>query len=719
MTRINVGIFDEIRKGNKARPMGSAMFEVGETLGSRGNVKAKRLKKGGTLFLHAVTAPSEDAGILDLTLKGHKLKNVEGMFSKSDPFFEISAKINAAGGLTWQPVYRSKHIASNLNPEWETATISVNRLCPGNLDAPILIAVFDWEKSGKHRSMGSFETTVNALLKSVVPGGKSGDMTKTYTLMKDGKSFGDIVVAGAYIEGGPDPSLSKYGKYTNPNPQPTPASAGGIPSKFIKVNGISKLNPEWKKWKESQENGGRNGDAASAASAPAAAAASAPTSFASQTASALVEQSPPRPPTQNAQNSSNSMPSFGNLPVAVAPPLMPPTTNPARRPKFVDYLMGGCELQLAVAIDFTGSNGDPRKPGTLHYIHRDDQLNQYEKALTAVGSVLARYDSDQMFPVWGFGAKFGGVIQHCFQVGPSAEVSGVSGILEGYRQVFRTGLTMSGPTVFAEVIALAAAQARAKQEYNAKIGKQAYCILLILTDGAVTDKQQTKQALINASDAPLSIVIVGIGNADFSDMKFLDDFQSQEGGMGRDICQFVEFSRHENNRQSLTRETLDEIPDQLVDYFFSRGIVPLPPLTGSKFSVAESDFDDKEDVELDYDFGTSSPKLVSVEGTVFDDTKYDTYHKYSKVQPMAPPPASSTSTMNSSASSPQRHLPNPRPAPAPAPPSSGGNVQIFNVQVPPNGYPGMQLQIQNPYTGQQMFVEVPPGVKAGDTFAVA
>ena len=39
-------------------------------------------------------------------------------------------------------------------------------------------------------------------------------------------------------------------------------------------------------------------------------------------------------------------------------------------------------------------------------------------------------------------------------------------------------------------------------------------------------------------------------------MQFLDDFQMQEGG--RDICQFVPFSHHQYNKQTLTSETLDE-----------------------------------------------------------------------------------------------------------------------------------------------------------------
>jgi len=87
------------------------------------------------------------------------------------------------------------------------------------------------------------------------------------------------------------------------------------------------------------------------------------------------------------------------------------------KPTFVDYIAGGSEINLTVAIDYTGSNGDPRKPGTLHYIHPDGQLNDYEKALTAVGSIVARYDANQLFSVRGFGAKYNGVQGELFNFG--------------------------------------------------------------------------------------------------------------------------------------------------------------------------------------------------------------------------------------------------------------------------------------------------------------
>ena len=34
----------------------------------------------------------------------------------------------------------------------------------------------------------------------------------------------------------------------------------------------------------------------------------------------------------------------------------------------LQFLSGGCEISLIAAIDYTGSNGDPDMPSSLHYI---------------------------------------------------------------------------------------------------------------------------------------------------------------------------------------------------------------------------------------------------------------------------------------------------------------------------------------------------------------
>lgn len=75
---------------------------------------------------------------------------------------------------------------------------------------------------------------------------------------------------------------------------------------------------------------------------------------------------------------------------------------------------------------------------------------------------------------------------------------------------------------------------------------QQYFILLILTDGVITDMADTREAIVHASHLPMSVIIVGVGNADFSDMQMLDGddgiLRSPKGEpVLRDIVQFVPF----------------------------------------------------------------------------------------------------------------------------------------------------------------------------------
>jgi hypothetical protein len=49
-----------------------------------------------------------------------------------------------------------------------------------------------------------------------------------------------------------------------------------------------------------------------------------------------------------------------------------------------------------------------------------------------------------------------------------------------------------------------------------------YIVLLILTDGAIDDMEETVALLNDASNLPLSVIVVGIGNDKFTEMKSLD-----------------------------------------------------------------------------------------------------------------------------------------------------------------------------------------------------
>lgn len=75
-------------------------------------------------------------------------------------------------------------------------------------------------------------------------------------------------------------------------------------------------------------------------------------------------------------------------------------------PTFADYLRNGLKLKMITAIDFTSSNGYPEHKSSRHYFSEDpSQLNEYQQTIMSVGNILSKYDKDQKFPAYGFGAK--------------------------------------------------------------------------------------------------------------------------------------------------------------------------------------------------------------------------------------------------------------------------------------------------------------------------
>ena len=47
-------------------------------------------------------------------------------------------------------------------------------------------------------------------------------------------------------------------------------------------------------------------------------------------------------------------------------------------------------------------------------------------------------------------------------------------------------------------------------------------MLLIITDGIINDMEKTIDEIVRGSSLPMSIIIVGVGDADFSSMDILD-----------------------------------------------------------------------------------------------------------------------------------------------------------------------------------------------------
>ncbi|GAA0143758.1 calcium-binding protein [Lithospermum erythrorhizon] len=226
---------------------------------------------------------------------------------------------------------------------------------------------------------------------------------------------------------------------------------------------------------------------------------------------------------------------------------------------------------LIVGIDFTKSNEWTGKVSfnnrSLHAI--GDTPNPYEKAISVIGKTLAPFDEDNLIPCFGFGDA----ITHdrevfSFHDGQSP-CHGFEEVLACYRKIV-PNLKLSGPTSYGPVIDAAV-------DIVERNGGQ-YHVLVIIADGQVTrsvdtgdtelsnQEKATINSIVNSSSYPLSIVLVGVGDGPWDDMKSFDDkIPAREF----DNFQFVNFtSIMSNNVTETSKETafalaaLMEIPIQ-------------------------------------------------------------------------------------------------------------------------------------------------------------
>jgi len=193
------------------------------------------------------------------------------------------------------------------------------------------------------------------------------------------------------------------------------------------------------------------------------------------------------------------------------------------QPTFTDYLQAGLTFRLFVHIDFTASNYSPPN-NDLHKIGHNVS-NQYQDAIRACGDCLASYTRASSIHAMGYGATVSidgkrAETSMCFPLTLQSQkwnVADVSELLYAYSYAVKN-LKLSGPTKFAPGIEKV--HEICKEPYSSTF--QHFNILLIITDGMICDMSQTVDAIVKASDKPLAIVILGVGDADFEAMEVLD-----------------------------------------------------------------------------------------------------------------------------------------------------------------------------------------------------
>lgn len=217
-------------------------------------------------------------------------------------------------------------------------------------------------------------------------------------------------------------------------------------------------------------------------------------------------------------------------------------------------------MQMIVGIDFSKSNewtGEKSYHRSLHDISHGE--TPYVRALRIMSRVVKNFDDDDIYPVYRFGClntKNQSVLPLLYPEQDDPHFHGFDAVYEAYKNI-APQIEMSGPTTFAPMIkqAIEICKADPKQLY----------ILVILTDGDVSDIDLDTKALVEASNYPLEIIAIGFGDGPFKTMKILDD---KVKGRKFDNFQFVNFTevekksiKCENPELVLATAMMQEIPD--------------------------------------------------------------------------------------------------------------------------------------------------------------
>ena len=245
---------------------------------------------------------------------------------------------------------------------------------------------------------------------------------------------------------------------------------------------------------------------------------------------------------------------------------------------FLDYINSGVRITLPIGIDFTGSNGHPDDFGTFHFRFPNmKERNPYERALLKFVNIMANYNYEQKFPVYGFGAFVNDqeYASMCFNINflEDPNIQYIDNIIKEYKACLDK-ILFAGPTNLAPIINKIVSEIKNEDDI------MNYHVLMILTDGIIDDFQESIDALIEGSFLPLSVIIIGIGDhSNFKNMEYLNEpdiplISSKGLKRQRYLSAFVQFKKYEGDESKLTEEVLNEISWQIIDYYTLNFLYP-------------------------------------------------------------------------------------------------------------------------------------------------
>ena len=258
-------------------------------------------------------------------------------------------------------------------------------------------------------------------------------------------------------------------------------------------------------------------------------------------------------------------------------------------PSMLQYMSGGMSLDLMIGIDCSVVNGPRGTEKNLH-VSKKKSLNDFQAGIKKLASITENFARGKNSSIWGLGAEIDGEYRDCYAM--KEKICESTNLLKAYNDN-----VVKNPDFATGKEASLNAFVEAATFRTIKLSKRrpCYTILTVFTGGDFLDLEETIDLICTAAeDAPLSIIIIGVGNSDLSSVKKL--YGDKNGKLrdsrgipiAREIVTLVTFKQFGRNVTEVIAEALKGIPEQFVQYQLMNGVKPLPPVPPPDFSQMAS-----------------------------------------------------------------------------------------------------------------------------------
>ena len=244
----------------------------------------------------------------------------------------------------------------------------------------------------------------------------------------------------------------------------------------------------------------------------------------------------------------------------------------------------GIELDFVFGVDFSGSNGRRDDAHHRHRIVEADgeagdgektvEMNVYQKLLKVFEDLLKSSHTGGRLEAYAFGCR--SPSKGFFSPYELIPLGENQGVIDGYGAFLGSynnsagHLEPAGPTTFTGVLQKAIENAYKSRERGAT---KKYNLVVYITDGCPVDEDEFIDALIEASTLPISVIFVGVGEANFGDLiAIAEAVEILEGSTGaklaRNMSKFCHYPEGGEEPGKALADVIERcFPTQVREYF--------------------------------------------------------------------------------------------------------------------------------------------------------